>query len=662
MSQSNLSLRHVVVRLGEILPYMGIVVPTATFFLVIGLGRLDLSLKGLYLAIPIIVASVWLIRKKKLGEVAAEEDTPPAALSSRTFTQLTLLNAVIFITSIIMLLAAETRPLGYFILMAIFGGIVFLQILGMITHSSWQKGIILGELILLALNLVWGITLKYPLYVGATDIPSHLYFVNSILQSSHITSAMGDYQYFPLYHIFLASGVEVLGVSPRDGFFILAALAYVPAILFAYLIFKSVTGNERLSLIACFLFSVSGELIYYGGYMVTRALAFVLFIVILYLLFRRRRSIGIIAILALFTATIILTHQTTLVYISVILALLVGFQCLLAKPQSNPGSQIRFNSIYLAIFVAAFISYWFIAAPEFSHHALSSLKMSEITYVPPPTGVAPPPTGVAPTIIGAIAFIRDHTADMLFLFFAWLGFAYLLRKATDKKYITCTAIGLLGLICLIVYLPNPVHLLPQVNKVFLAYRIPLLLTVFMSLVMAYGVVILAKSFIKNKASLLKKAIISAVIVLMVAFSFLSVVNMKNTSDVPAFRNPYFGESRYFTTAELSACSFVQQRIPLEEPIYSDYLARRYFISRPAYIITQPDISYIKQGCLILRTGELEDRWLLFSSGTFGFGGTVYRYNVEAAESRNDIHNYLTLKDRVYDNGTNQAYMITPGAM
>jgi len=656
MNQARLgphNLRYSVVRLGELLPYIGIVAVTIAFLVTIGLGRLDLGIKGLYLAVPIIIASVWLIRRKSLSEVTAEEDTPLVALSSPRFTQLTLLNALIFIVSIILLLVSETRPVGYFILMAVFAGIVFVQILGITKGSGWQKAIILGELVLLALNLVWSVTLKYPLYVGATDIPYHLHFIDSILQSSHVTSAMGGYQAFPLYHIFLASGIEVLGVNLRDGFFILAALAYVPSILFAYLIFKSITKSERLSLIACFLFSVSAEFIYYGGYMVTRSLAFVLFMMILYLLFRQPRSIGFIAILALFSATIILTHQTTLAYISVILALFVGFQWLMARPLSNPGSQIKFTSIYLAIFVAAFISYWFLGTGGYVQEVATSIEIPGFT-----PGV--PSEGALASVLEGFASVKNHIADMLFLFFAWLGFSYLLRRASDKKYATYTAIGLLGLVFLVIYLLNPIHLLPLVNKVFLAYRVPLLLTVFMSLAMAYGIVVLAKSFKSNKAGLEKKAIIPFIMVMVVAFSFFSITCVKNASDVPDFRNPYFGVRRYFTEAELSAFTFVQERVPseVETPLYSDYFAKRYFAGYPAVTITKPDISYIEQGYLLLRTGELEARWLLFSSGTCGFGGTLYDYNLETAKPNSNILNYLSSEERIYSNRGNQIYMMS----
>ena len=69
-------------------------------------------------------------------------------------------------------------------------------------------------------------------------------------------------------------------------------------------------------------------------------------------------------------------------------------------------------------------------------------------------------------------------------------------------------------------------------------------------------------------------------------------------------------------------------------------------------------SYIEQGCLVLRTRELEDRWLLFSAGdSFGFGGMLYQYNVEAMVSNHNIYDYLYSWQRVYDNESPQIYMM-----
>jgi len=326
----------------------------------------------------------------------------------------------------------------------------------------------------------------------------------------------------------------------------------------------------------------------------------------------------------------------------------VGFQWLMARPQSNPGSQIKFTSIYLAIFVAAFVSYWFIGTSGFVQEAASSVEVSDLVNIAPPVEVS---GGVGSNVLVALAFIKDNIAKMLFLFFAWLGFAYLLSRATNKTYITPTAIGLLGLLLLIVYLPNPLHLLPQFTDLFLIDRIPLLLTVFMSLAMAYGVVLLAESLKKNKIRLVKKMTIPIIIVLMVAFLFFSVAAMKNASDIPSLRGAVVGR-HYFTVAELSALSFVQQKIPSEITLYSDYYARRYFVDLPTSIIAQPDVSYIEEGWVLLRTGELEDRWLLFWQG-----GTIYKYNLEGAEPKDDIFTYLARENKVYDDGTSQSYII-----
>lgn len=661
MSRSDLRIPagNVVVRLGAWLPYIGIIVVAVAFFTVIGLGRPDLALRGgVYLALPVVLASIWLIRRRKTGDLPADEDAPPITMGRSRFIHLTLLNAVIFIVSIIVLFMSETRPPGYFVLMAAFAGVVFVQVLGTSSQAGWQKGVVLGALILLALNLTWSVTLKYPLYFGGTDIPPHLHFVQSILESSRVTPAMtGGYQHFPLYHIFFASGIQVLGLGLRDGFFVLAPLAYVPAVLFAYLVFKSVTGRERLSLVACLLLAVNAEFIYYGGYMITRALAFVLFTVILYLLLRQPRNMRTMALLGLITLSLVLTHQTTLVYAAGILALLVGFLWLLTGP--HPGFQVRFATVYFAVFVVGFVSYWLIAAPDFVQSILSRLGPGE--FVPPPGAIPPPPVDTTPPpaelpsagFPDIIDLVRRRTADMLCLFFAWLGFAHVLRKATHRNYVVCAAIGSAALVGLVFYVQNPVHLVPQVRSVFLAQRLPILLAVFMSLVMAFGVVLVAWTSRHDRAGLAKKAVLPVLTGVIVAFSFFSMVDLRNASDASALLSPYEGDRLYFTEAELSAFSFVQDRIPSDIPVHSDYYARRYFMDRPARTITGPDISYIEGGSLLLRTGELEDRWLHFSSGS----SDRYSYNLEDVAPADSILEYLALEDRVYDNGTTRVYMI-----
>lgn len=648
---------RLVVSLGGALPYAGIAVSLGAFVLVVALGRPHLGLKGLYIALPIIMASVWLLRCRGRDRVDAPDKAPTVQLSSLRFMQLAALNAVIFITSITVLAVSETRPPGYFVLMAAFSGIVLIQILGTKDQTGWQKGIIIGQLLMMGVNLTWSITLNYPLFIGGTDIPSHLHFIESILGSSRITDAMWRYEEFPLYHIGMASGIHVLGTDLINGYFILAALTYVPAILFAYLVFKAVTGNEWLSLVACFLFSLSGEFLYYGAYMVPRALAFVIFTIILYLLFRRPRTRETVAVLGLCTVTLVMTHQTTLAYVAGILALLVASMWLLSRP--GPSPQVRFPAIYLGMLVGGFIVYLVAVARDFLAYIPRLLDLELITTISLRDILAPPTeAGPGAAAGSALSFMSTRADIMLFLFFAWLGLGYMLRRGRARAATTVAAIGTVGLACLVFYIPGPAHMLSGLVHQLLIYRIALPLTIFMSLAMAYGVVMLARELSAAKATRARRAAVPAIMTLLVAFAFSSAAHVNSTYDVPQFRTPDTGERRYYTEAELTAFSFVVDRVPTERPVHSDYLAARYFFPvHPRRVITQPDISYIEGDYVLLRAGELKERWLLFRGEAVGFRSEFYQYTVDPASPDEDILLHLASSDRIYENGENQIYAL-----
>jgi hypothetical protein len=62
-------------------------------------------------------------------------------------------------------------PLVYFLLIALFSGVLFLQIISV--RPKWTDSLIVRQIIILSLNLIWGATLKYPLYFGDTDLLVH---------------------------------------------------------------------------------------------------------------------------------------------------------------------------------------------------------------------------------------------------------------------------------------------------------------------------------------------------------------------------------------------------------------------------------------------------------------------------------------------------------
>ena len=90
-----------------------------------------------------------------------------------------------FILSVISLYLSPTRPGYYFLLITVLFCIIFLQIFS----DTLNPKIILFEIDCVLGNIIFGLTLKYPLFFGFTDIISHLYLTKITMLSGHIIPA-----------------------------------------------------------------------------------------------------------------------------------------------------------------------------------------------------------------------------------------------------------------------------------------------------------------------------------------------------------------------------------------------------------------------------------------------------------------------------------------
>ena len=120
--------------------------------------------------------------------------------------------AIDFAISILILYTYQVRPLSYYILMTVLAAVLLLEILyagGMGRRSL----AILAQIIVYTLNLIWGVTLNYYLFIGRTDTLAHLWWAENLLSQGYVTSVFGLYQAFPLWHI-LSVSVYVLAAWP----------------------------------------------------------------------------------------------------------------------------------------------------------------------------------------------------------------------------------------------------------------------------------------------------------------------------------------------------------------------------------------------------------------------------------------------------------------
>jgi uncharacterized membrane protein len=628
-----------------ILPYFLLVISISGISITIILQRFDLTVLGLILVVPLILAAIILLINRKINNY---ESDLPKYMSHMQFHHLFLINMLIYIVSIFILITYTTRPLVYFIFMAMYSGVILLQIISQ--RPKWTDGLIVFEIILLSLNLIWGVTLKYPLYFGDTDTLVHLRLIETILQTSHTETYYLDYIYYPIYHILVAVGSEVTGWSIRTVLFITIGIAWQAGIIFAYLIFKKLTNSRTLGLTGCLLFASSSQVIFYGSYAVARSLAFVFMVCWLYLILgKAKKEIKYLSLSIIIMAAMIMTHHINVMYLIPVLLLVYIFQIFIYRSWTKG----IINPLFICLLIISTISYLVFIAFSMSGSVLP-IVIKEILRS---TGTF----DSNPTHGYGFSVLPNMIYYSFVLLLCLLGISIIFsRNKLSHRIKMAGIIGLSGFVLLLVYVPGPVDLLP-VSNIMLTSRLPLVVSPFIIFLMVYGV-----KYIYNVigTSKIKTAISSYLIVLPVCFvavmTFFSTISVGNSEDSNSFAYTASSDSPYFANTELKSFSFLNDKADTTLPLYTDYQAMRNDFSLSNFndrnIIENGDISYIKDGYILFRNNEFEKKKAL-SFSPDGKGRYIYRYRLDSLNPQQDILINFESKDRVYCNGSVQIFML-----
>lgn len=631
----------------QLFPYLLILVALLGISLVAYLGRLDLAVMSLILIIPILlVAGLLLYRRNQTSAVEY-----PGFVSRISFFNLVLLYVLTMIISVILLIFYLERPLAYFIVIALTTGILFLQI--MTRRDSWTEYLIIFEMALLSLNLIWGLGLKYPLYFGGTDIMGHLAFIESILNTNHITELGAQYRYFPGYHIFIAIGSEITGLHIKDAMFVFVGLAWQAGLLFAYLIFHRFSNSSRIALIACLVFAVNEAAIYYGSYSVARTLDFVLFLGWFYIALNLfKKDVMYIPLLLIITAALILTHHLTTILLTPVLVVFYICQKIFFGFRKEHPLLPLAPLIFLSV---TFFGYFIWVSSELFGSVLpaymASIFTTEMELAVDPGQLAGSP----------LAYVFNSAYYALVLIFALFGISFAWNAGREKTIRnTLRTLALAALLFLVLFLPYPLGFLPQA-RLTLADRYPLLVLPFISIIMAYGINYLVCLRRRSETQTgLASRIPAFTTGLVLIAAFFSIISGINARDSNVFPNSAEAPTTYFSSSEVDSFTFMDQKGNPALALYSDYFTVRnsYNLEKFPYrhVLKEANINYIEEGYVILRVEELQEKdGLSFSHSGDTF--QLYRYKIDSLNSENDIQTSLNNKDNIYSNGKVRLFLI-----
>ena len=603
-------------------------------------GNSELAIKGLYLLVPIALVALVAVLKPNSFREGYGRFRFKLGLAHRHFAHLVLLFALLFIITICLLIACEIRPLAYFCLVAAMAGLIVMETLLIEPEQSGRKAIILTQIVALSLNLTLGQTLKLPLYFGYTDILPHMRAIESIGAEGHITSAMGFYQYFPLFHVFHFTGMSVTDMDLQGSFFILGGLCFIVSILIVYLLARQLTRNAQVPLLAALMYCITAEVVFGGMYMITRTMAYVLCLLILYLLIRGRRHGRMRVMATALVIPLILTHQTTLVQFTFIFLLIIATELILYRRSRH------IQYAYMIWFTAAYIAYWvFLTGPFFDLALRTMVTTTSGTVHLPDTGAS---QDIFTTLL-------RNTPSAIMVLLVMLGIVALLRQNRHLKG-PGHAFALFSIVALVLWAAD---LSSFLASGFFAGRLELLSTPFVAFAAAAGVALLAGQLNTNRDRATAWAMGSLALVLVIVYCFSSVTVLGTTTDVDWDKLAGKRNHEYFTQAELTSFSFMVEHAS-DDTTYSDWESGRYlmgFLTNAGSSVREADS--VDAGYFLFREGEYR------STGQLRFVLPVYSEETHTVIRglpfihRDDDVEYFSgpweQETRVFDNGAVRIY-------
>jgi len=279
-------------------------------YLLITIGRLIYLLTGV---LSFISCTIWLLIREK---ASLKFD------SSQSNSIILVLFSIFFFLFAFSILSIQfrmnlyERPLIYFMLTSLMGGIIALEILFSQENHNY---FILFQIIIIGLSVAWSQLLIFPSLLGV-DPWWHQMFTTKIMETHYIPHGYG-YSKLPIFHLAIASGSLITGLNYKFATMLSVSLAQIICnTLFLFLLGKFLF-NQKVGLLASLMVIIANHHIFMSYWSIPNSLAAVFIPIVLYLLWKVRRDKPLHAtVLSIFfMGILILTHTVTAMCMAIIL-------------------------------------------------------------------------------------------------------------------------------------------------------------------------------------------------------------------------------------------------------------------------------------------------------------------------------------------------------
>lgn len=541
--------------------------------------------------------------------------------------------------AIAILAAVATRPMVYFVVIAIAATLVFVQILT-VDLEPVRVGVVLVECAALITNVIWGVTFKYNFFFGRTDVFPHTWYTKELIRTGHVTAAFENYQWFPLWHVLATIERLYIGldIPPRYLFFLTNGIAYAVLVGGIYLLARELFDSNRIALTAALLTSINTWVLMYGMYSIPRSLVSVLTVFTLITILSRGRRTFVVFLLL--TAGIIVYHTVSIPFVLFVLGAFYLVQNAFSSGWTNDPINLR----DLVIMGGLQLVYWMAVAGELFGIVTGRLTSSSISGA---SGVG----GTGTSIPNPLHELANYLQFSLLLLF--ITIALVLGLKSERFSWEGKVAVLSGALLATVSYPGPILLVNKLasnlNMVrFGQYTFPLIV-----IAGAVGIITLADAelqFGKANATTLFRGL---AIVLVLSLAFLAVSNDFVASDNPTIEREFY--TYYLTESETTGFETIgglTDGLLLTDGIACKYVTYTSYDGECTILQTDIDKQRLLTGeqpnTVVVRTTELQRRDLrVFPTERFYPSDPPHLYAKEYLPSESPAWNDLGRRSKVY---------------
>lgn len=561
-----------------ILAIIGITLP-------ILVGQKDLSLLASYLVIPMIFAPIAY-------RINSNDSTMYNKYDERIFKVLIIIYFFSLAISIYLLYAYNIRPTIYYVIISIMAISILLEILAF-DNSRIRTILILVQIMIIILDVTWGVTLKYYYFIGRTDLIAHVWIIENLIKNGYTTDVLWDYKAFQLWHI-LVSCVYYIAKIPltiHKTALVTNAIIFSFLIVFSFLLSSKLFNDRKISLLSVLLVCFYPDVIFYSMYSIARSVVMPLQILLLWNLFSKEKNRILLSLLL--SIALIMYHQVSMLFILIIFIIII----FLRKLYFIGYKYIEIKYILCVIIINVF--YWMYYSEE-----LFSLLVN-IVFESKPPGVLTHQVLNVP--LSELLNYSQYSILLLFIIFGFLSMNdFCKQKKLAKIFI------IVGLISVAVSFPGPASIFDMLVKNMNIARFGEHTFFFSCIAGGYGIF---SMYLRSRN--FSKIIILSLVFLMF---FLCISNDFTASDNPIIKRPFY--TYYLTQSEVISLNQIADHS--DGHLLGDYVTWRYFdfskyknISYPLSINkkTNKFSKYSEIDIILIRNGELQKRPLKLISSS-----------------------------------------------